>query len=65
VVFRTLESSRATAAGWGFFNDDYVYMGGTSMATPLTAGAVAIMTDTDNTGETARAWYDDIVLRRE
>ncbi len=24
--------------GWGVYNDDYLYMGGTSMATPLTAG---------------------------
>lgn len=27
---------------WGPFNDDYAYMGGTSMATPLTAGAAAL-----------------------
>ncbi len=29
---------------------------------PETAGAVAIMTDTDNTQETAVAWYGDIIL---
>lgn len=29
---------------------------------PPPAGAVAIMTDTDNTGETAMAWYDDLRL---
>jgi hypothetical protein len=27
---------------------------------PSTVGAVALMTDTDNTGESATAWYDDI-----
>ena len=26
--------------------------------------AIAVMTDTDNTGESARAWYGDIVFRR-
>ncbi len=31
---------------------------------PPEAGAIAIMTDTDNTGETARAWYDDISISR-
>jgi Protein of unknown function (DUF3047) len=29
-------------------------------AEPGTIGAIAIMTDTDNTGQTAEAWYDDI-----
>ncbi len=29
---------------------------------PPQAGAVAIMTDTDNTGDKVRAWYDDIRL---
>ncbi len=29
---------------------------------PPRVGAIAIMTDTDNTGETATAWYDDIRL---
>jgi len=29
---------------------------------PPQAGAVAIMTDTDNTGDKTRAWYDDIQL---
>lgn len=28
---------------WGPFNDDYAFMGGTSMATPLTAGAAALV----------------------
>jgi len=29
---------------------------------PSSAGAIAIMTDTDNTGESAVAYYDDIKL---
>ncbi len=33
-------------------------------ADPPLAGAVAIMTDTDNTGESATAFYDDIRLER-
>lgn len=32
---------------------------------PPEVGAIAIMTDTDNTGESAVAWYADIVIRRE
>jgi serine protease AprX len=28
---------------WGIYDDNYLYMGGTSMATPLTAGAMAIV----------------------
>jgi hypothetical protein len=31
---------------------------------PPPAGAVALMTGTDNTGGTARAWYDDLRLER-
>lgn len=31
-------------------------------AEPPRVGAIAIMTDTDNTGAQARAWYDDIKL---
>lgn len=31
-------------------------------AEPPRIGAIAIMTDTDNTGATAQAWYDDIEL---
>ncbi|MFP4394550.1 MAG: S8 family serine peptidase, partial [Anaerolineales bacterium] len=29
--------------GWGIYDDDYLYMGGTSMATPLTAGGAAVV----------------------
>lgn len=39
--------------------EDYVKIFGEP---PGKAGAVAIMTDTDNTGESAAAWYDDIAL---
>ena len=36
--------SRATASdGWGSYDSEYTYMGGTSMATPLTAGATALL----------------------
>ncbi|OGP04366.1 MAG: hypothetical protein A2Z91_00125 [Deltaproteobacteria bacterium GWA2_38_16] len=28
---------------WGTFNDNYIFMGGTSMSTPLVAGAVALV----------------------
>jgi hypothetical protein len=31
---------------------------------PPRAGAIAIMTDTDNTGESVIAWYDDLWLER-
>ncbi len=37
--------------GWGIVNDDYVYNGGTSMATPLTAGGAVL----------AREWLTDIL----
>ena len=41
-------SSRSHAPGnpstlWGAYNSDYVYSGGTSMATPLTAGAATLV----------------------
>jgi uncharacterized repeat protein (TIGR01451 family) len=36
-------SSQTTRSGWGTFDDYYVYMGGTSMASPLVAGAVAVV----------------------
>ena len=39
--------------------DDYRTLFGED---PPKAGGVAIMTDTDNTGEATRAWYDDLVL---
>ena len=40
-------SSRSHASGagtgWGPYNSDYIYNGGTSMSTPLTAGAAALV----------------------
>lgn len=32
---------------------------------PPRIGAIAVMTDTDNTGASATAWYDDLELRKE
>jgi serine protease AprX len=40
----SVRSSQATGGGWwGLYDDYYMYMGGTSMASPLTAGAVALV----------------------
>jgi hypothetical protein len=39
--------------------DDYRRLFGED---PPRVGGIAIMTDTDNTGASARAWYDDIVV---
>lgn len=51
---RWIDYERDLAADWrAAFGDD---------PPPITG--IAIMTDTDNTGETARSWYGDIVLRR-
>lgn len=36
-------SSVASGTGWGVYDDYYMYMSGTSMACPLTAGAAALM----------------------
>ena len=36
-------SSATTNTGWGVYDSKYLYMGGTSMATPLTAGAAVLM----------------------
>jgi hypothetical protein len=50
-------SSVAASTGWGAINSYYVYMGGTSMSTPLTAGAAALVRDfyQDNRGITPSA----------
>ncbi|SDK92858.1 Subtilase family protein [Maridesulfovibrio ferrireducens] len=36
-------SSNQLGNGWGFFNEDYYWSGGTSMATPLVAGTAAVL----------------------
>lgn len=52
-------SSQAAGSGWGLIstNSNYMYMGGTSMATPLAAGAVALIRQfyTDNQSLTPSA----------
>jgi hypothetical protein len=37
------KSRYTSSVGWGSYNSEYTYMGGTSMATPLTAGATALL----------------------
>jgi len=58
-----VESGDQTAGSWRDEErnlvDDYRRLFGED---PPRAGGIAIMTDTDNTGASARAWYDDIVL---
>lgn len=39
------KSSQSTASGWGAYNSYYMYMGGTSMAAPLSAGAATVVRD--------------------
>lgn len=53
----SVRSSAASGSGWGIIDSYYMYMGGTSMATPLTAGAAALVRDyyTDNEGITPSA----------
>jgi len=36
-------SSASTTTGWGAYNSSYLYMGGTSMACPISAGAAALI----------------------
>ncbi|WP_342304515.1 PGF-pre-PGF domain-containing protein [Methanolobus sp. ZRKC5] len=36
-------SSMANTSGWGIIDENYLYMGGTSMATPVVAGSAAIV----------------------
>ncbi|MBP66440.1 MAG: hypothetical protein CMA67_04190, partial [Euryarchaeota archaeon] len=46
------KSRSTTDTGWAVYNSSYTYMGGTSMATPLTAGATALLLEhlIDNRG---------------
>ncbi|MBN1371976.1 MAG: S8 family serine peptidase [Anaerolineaceae bacterium] len=39
------KSSQSIASGWGAYNPYYLYMGGTSMASPLSAGAATAVRD--------------------
>ena len=39
----SLQSSKTSDHGWGYYNSYYCYMGGTSMATPLTSGTAALV----------------------
>ncbi|MCL5998850.1 MAG: S8 family serine peptidase [Chloroflexi bacterium] len=39
----SVRSSQASEQGWGAFNQYYMYMGGTSMASPLSAGAATLV----------------------
>ena len=58
-----VESGNRKAGQWVFEERDlladYRLLFGTD---PQAANAIAIMTDTDNTGENAEAWYGDISL---
>ncbi len=38
----SVRSSQASGSGWGVYDSHYMWMGGTSMSTPLTAGASAL-----------------------
>ena len=61
-----VESGSAKAGEWVTVQrnllDDYRQAFGEE---PAKVGAIAIMTDTDNTGETAEAWYGDIKVLRK
>jgi hypothetical protein len=61
-----VESGSAKAGEWVTVQrnllDDYRQAFGEE---PAKVGAIAIMTDTDNTGETAEAWYGDIKALRK
>jgi subtilisin family serine protease len=39
----SVRSSMTTGSGWGIYDNDYLYMGGTSMSTPLAAGTAALL----------------------
>lgn len=39
----SVRSRVSTSSGWGVYDDNYLYMGGTSMSTPLVSGAIALI----------------------
>ncbi|MBN1848264.1 MAG: S8 family serine peptidase [Deltaproteobacteria bacterium] len=39
----SVRSSAASGTGWGVYDSHYMWLGGTSMATPIVAGAAALM----------------------
>ncbi len=41
-ILSTRSHNPQAGTGWGVYNNDYIYEGGTSMSTPLTAGAAAL-----------------------
>jgi hypothetical protein len=41
-ILSTRSHNPQAGTGWGAYNNDYIFEGGTSMATPLTAGAAAL-----------------------
>jgi len=43
VSARSKHPNAKPEASWGIYDDNYLYMGGTSMATPLTSGALAVV----------------------
>ena len=66
VIMLAVESGAEKAGQWTFHSrnvyEDYKRLFG---AEPRKLGAIAIMTDTDNTGQKAQAWYGDITLSSE
>src|SRR5205085_10316299 len=41
-ILSTRSHQAGASTGWGVYNNDYIFEGGTSMSTPLTAGAAAL-----------------------
>lgn len=64
-IMVAVESGRESVGRWVSARrnvyDDYRMIFGEE---PPRVGAIAVMTDTDNTGGTATAWYDDIRIER-
>jgi len=44
-IILSTKSSQTSATGWGTYNTYYLYMGGTSMSSPLSAGAATVVRD--------------------